>query len=277
MSVNRNGVAATDRLASARLSSTLQQGIRVLRELANADDPLLGVNEIARRMGANKSTVSRLVATLEYEGLVEKERLSGRFRVAAGVVALAWPMLANSDIRDAARPYLEELAANARETSGLAVWSRDEAINLDQILGPGAIMHMATVGARMAPHSTASGKVFLAFASDHDRAGILAHPLTRKTDRTITDPSILLKDLETVRSRGFAVNDGEDTDEAVGIAAPVYGSQNTVDAVVSVTAPRYRTPAERIDELGQLVSATALKLSQRLGSTNGKKVSDPTL
>lgn len=267
MLVNPNGGAATDRSTTARLSSTLQQGIRVLRELANADDPLLGVNEIARRIGANKSTVSRLVATLEYEGLVEKEPLSGRFRVAAGVVALAWPMLANSDIRDAARPYLEELATNARETSGLAVWSRDEAINIDQILGPGAIMHVATVGARLAPHSSASGKVFLAYASGDIRERALSRQLTRKTVRTITDSSVLLTELDSVRSRGFAVNDGEDTDEAVGIAAPVYGSQNAVDAVVSVTAPRYRTPPDRIEELATLVVDTAAKLSQRLGST----------
>ncbi|MER6528660.1 IclR family transcriptional regulator [Streptomyces sp. NPDC001508] len=249
------------------MSSTLQQGIRVLRALASADDPLLGVNEVARRIGTHKSTVSRLVATLEHEGLVEKEPLSGRYRLAAGVVALAWPLLANSDIRNSARPYLEELAKTARETAGLAVWNQEEAVNLDQVLGPGAVMHMATVGARMAAHSTASGKVFLAFASDAERERILSRGLPRKTARTIVEPGPLLAELAKVRECGYAVNDGEDTDDAVGIAAPVYGLHNSLDAVVSVTAPRFRAPAERIVELGQLVARTAAELSERLGST----------
>ncbi|MEW2571848.1 IclR family transcriptional regulator [Streptomyces sp. NPDC047070] len=262
------GAGSTDGAAGPRLSSTLQQGIRVLRALASADDPLLGVNEIARRIGTHKSTVSRLVATFEHEGLVEKEPLSGRYRLAAGVVALAWPLLANSDVRNAARPYLEELAATARETAGLAVWNQEEAVNLDQALGPGAVMHMATVGARLEPHSTASGKVFLAHTTDAERERILSRKLLRKTARTIVEPGLLLQDLAKVRERGYAVNDGEDTDEATGIAAPIYGLHGTLDAVVSVTAPRFRAPAERIAELGQMVTRAATEISKRLGSGN---------
>ena len=106
----------------ARIAA-VQHAIQVLASFSAAE-PLLGVSEIARRVGVHKSTVSRILATLEDARLVERDPLRGRFRLGAGIVALAGPLLANLDVRDVARPYLEQLALATSESLSLMIWNR---------------------------------------------------------------------------------------------------------------------------------------------------------
>lgn len=229
------------------------------------EEPVLGVNEISRRVGVHKSTASRILATLEEAHLVERDAPTGKYRLGVGILALSGPLLANMNVRDTARPYLEQLAESAGETIGLSVWSDGEAINVDQVLGPGAVKHIAPLGARFRAHSSSSGKTFMAYAVPEEVDEILALGLPRLTERTIVDRDALMADLRRVRRLGYAVNDGEASLETVGIAAPVRGSQDEVVAAVTLSAPRYRTPPERIARLGPLVKETAAEVSKRLG------------
>src|SRR5215212_2274404 len=94
--------------AEPKRITAVERAVRVLRAFS-VGEPRLGVNEIARRVGLHKSTVSRLVATLEDAHLLERDPDSGRFALGPGIVALAGPLLANLNIREVARPYLEQL------------------------------------------------------------------------------------------------------------------------------------------------------------------------
>src|SRR5215216_3931087 len=137
--------------------AALRNGIRVLQAFSVAE-PVLGVTEIARRVGLSPSTVYRALVTLAEEGLIERDPGSDRYRLSVGVVALAGPLLANLDIRDVARPYLEQLALACRESVNLGVWSRIEAVNIEQVPGPGVIKHLAPLGRRNPAHASATGK-----------------------------------------------------------------------------------------------------------------------
>lgn len=247
-----------------RAKSALRHGIEVLKSFTRKE-PVLGVNEISRRVGVHNSTASRILATLEEAHLVERDAPTGKYRLGVGVLALSGPLLANMNVRDVARPYLEQLAESAGETIGLSVWSDGEAINVDQVLGPGAVKHIAHLGARFRPHSSASGKTFMAYDVPEGVDEILSRGLPRLTERTIVDRDALMEDLRRVRRRGYAVNDGEASLETVGIAAPVRDGRTRVVAAVTLSAPRYRTPPERIARLGPLVKETAAEVSKRLG------------
>lgn len=251
-------------VGNRQAKSALRHGIEVLKSFTR-EEPVLGVNEISRRVGVHKSTASRILATLEEAHLVERDAPTGKYRLGVGVLALSGPLLVNMNVRDVARPYLEQLAESAGETIGLSVWSAGEAINVDQVLGPGAVKHIAPLGARFRAHSSSSGKTFMACAVPEEVDEILARGLPRLTERTIVDPDELQKDLEHVRRRGYAVNDGEASLETVGIAAPVRDERGRVVAAVTLSAPRYRTPPERIARLGPLVKETAADVSMRLG------------
>ncbi len=96
--------------------SVLLNGLRVL-EAFSITEPVLGVTEIARKVDLHKSSVSRMLATLEKAGYVEREEGTGRYRLGLGVIGLAGPLLANLDVRRVALPELEGLTRRTEETS----------------------------------------------------------------------------------------------------------------------------------------------------------------
>src|SRR5699024_840957 len=124
-------------------------------------EPLLGVNEIARRVRLHKSTVSRILSTLEQVDLVERDEMSGRFRLGIGVIGLAGPLLANLDVRRVAYAALEKLVELTNETAALALWNGWESIVVEQIPSPRQVKHTTPLGVRFAKASSASVQVFL--------------------------------------------------------------------------------------------------------------------
>jgi DNA-binding IclR family transcriptional regulator len=261
---NISGTIDTEKTTKRPGTQALQHGIRVLQSFSR-EEPVLGVNEIARRVGLHKSTVSRILSTLEDQDLVERDGGSGRFRLGVGIISLAGPMLANMNVRRVARPRLEELTLQVDETTGLAVWSRGETVIVEQVSAPNPVKHTIPIGTRYQAHSGSSGKVFLAYAPAEEVQEVLDRGLPHVTERTITDLRRLSEELERVRRLGYAVNDGESAIEEVGIAAPVRDHRDRVVAALLLSAPRYRTPPERIEQLGPLVAEAAADVSARLG------------
>jgi DNA-binding IclR family transcriptional regulator len=242
----------------------LRHGIDVLRSFTLAE-PVLGVTQIARRLGSSPSSVYRALFTLEDAGLAERDPATGRYRLAPGVVALAGPLLGHLSARDVARPHLERLAEESGESVGMSLWNRIEAVNVEQVAGPRVIQHLAPLGRRVPPHASAAGKVLLAHAPPGDLEAVLARGLVRYTDRTITDPARLLADLDQVRNRDYGVNDRELEPELVVVAAPLRDHRNRVVAAISVAAPSYRAQGEQIERLTGLVVGAAFDISRRLG------------
>src|SRR5215203_571358 len=160
---------------------------------ALAEEPA-GVNALARRIGVNPSTASRLLATLENGGLVEREA-GGPYRLGLQLVALADRVLARLDVRDLARPQLRTLAETTGETATLSVPGAEEAVTVDFVPGESSVLSMARLGRPSIAHATATGKVLLAFTGREPAA------LQPYTDRTITDPVRLRAELAAVREQ----------------------------------------------------------------------------
>jgi DNA-binding IclR family transcriptional regulator len=253
-----------DRATARTGTSALRNGIQVLQTFSR-EEPVLGVNEIARRVGLHKSTVSRILATLEEATLVERHPSSGRFRLGVGVIALASPMLANLDVRRVARPYLENLTRTTQETTGLMIWNAGATLSVEQVASPKKVKHTLPLGIRFPEHASASVKVFLAEAPSEEVQEVIDRGLKRYSERTIVDPVEYLQVLQRVRECGYAVNDGETSLEEVGIAAPIWDHRDRIVAAVLLSAPRSRTSCERIEELSPLVKQTATYISERLG------------
>ncbi|WP_368680993.1 IclR family transcriptional regulator [Rhodococcus opacus] len=140
--------------------SVLLNGLRVLESFSIAE-PVLGVTEIARKVDLHKSSVSRMLATLEKAGYVERDEGTGRYRLGLGLIALAGPLLANLDVRRVAQPELEELTRRTGETSALMVWNGHESVVVEQIPSPKQVKHTAAVGTRYDTYASSSVQVFL--------------------------------------------------------------------------------------------------------------------
>jgi IclR family transcriptional regulator, acetate operon repressor len=258
-----NGVGANGK-ADTKGASVLENAIAVLRSFT-ADEPLMGVTEIANRVGLHKSTVSRILATFEQENLVERDEDTRRFRLGLGLIAVAGPLLAELEERRVAHPVLRELTELTGETSALMMWEGNQSICVEQIASRHQIKHTTPLGARYNDALSASVQVFLATEPEERvRALIRSGAITYSgVDETSLD-GYLVRLKEDLR-RGWAVNYGESSLDEVGVAAPVYDHRGDVVAAVLIPAPRFRVSQERLQNLGQSCVAAANKVTARLG------------
>ena len=141
--------------------SVLRNGIAVLRSFT-VDEPLLGVSEIAAKVGLHKSTVSRILATLELEDLVERDPTTKRFRLGLGVIGMAGPLLADLDVRRVAYPVLVELCRRTGETAALMVRDGAEVVCVEQVPSRHQVKHTTPLGTRYNTAASSSVQVFLA-------------------------------------------------------------------------------------------------------------------
>ncbi|WP_240720356.1 IclR family transcriptional regulator [Pseudarthrobacter sp. NamB4] len=255
--------------ADAKGASVVVNAIAVLRTFT-PEQPLLGVTEIAGRVGMHKSSVSRILATLEQENLVERDPESRRFRLGLGLIAVAGPLLAEMDERRVAYPVLRQLTEQTGETSALMVWSGGEAICVEQIASHHQIKHTTPLGARYRDAVSASVQVFLAARPAERvrellRSGSVSYP--GLDDAGLETYEARLRD---VASRGWAENYGESSLDEVGVAAPVFDHRGDVAAVVLISAPRFRVSRERLETLGEACVAAAAQVTTRLGGRPAK-------
>lgn len=240
--------------------ASVARALALLDELGAAPDGL-GVNELARRIGVNASTASRLLATLEAGRMVERTP-GGPYRLGLRLVALADGVLAGLDVRELARPRLRALVEATGETATLSVPGAAEAVTVDFVAAESSVMSVARLGRPSVGHATAAGKVVLAFGPAP--AGP-APELTRLTDRTITDPAALATEIERVRTRGWAEAEGEREPDLNALAAPVFGRSGELAAVLGLQGPAARlTEARRAEVLPAVLDAAA-ELQRALG------------
>ncbi len=242
-----------------------RHAIEILRCISQSH-PEIGISDIARQVGLHKSSVSRLVATLQQQRVVERNPSTDRVSLAPGLIAIAAPLVNQVGISPASRKRMAQLAEASAETVNLSIWDGREGISIDQTLGPNAITHYAALGQNNPAHCTATGKVLLAFASAADTDAVMNGELMRYTDRTITDPAALAKELVRVRATGVAVNRGEFSDDAGAVAAIVRNSSGQLTTALAITVPMYRFSKARERKLLELVKDAATDISGRIGT-----------
>ncbi len=217
-----------------------------------------GVTEIAERVGLPKSTVSRLLSTLEVLGAVEQVEAGGTYRIGSTMVELASAALPGRTLAASARPQLLELARATGESSGLSVPEWPDMVYLDQVNPDSELQVRDWTGERIPMHAVPSGQVVLAGASDAELGEYLSRPLVAFTPRTVVRRDALRRRLAEVRERGYAWAVEEFAEGLSSVAAPVRNGNGRVIAALHVYGPAYRLPGDRDpDELGAWVVEAA--------------------
>ncbi|MCF2127321.1 IclR family transcriptional regulator [Strepomyces sp. STD 3.1] len=236
---------------------------RLLSVLAAFDHghPALSLTEISRRAGLSLTTAHRLVRALTRWGALERDP-SGVYHVGLRlweVAALAPRGLA---LRQVALPYLEDLYEATHENVQLAVRDGGEVVYIEWLAGRSSVGVHIRVGARWPLHATGVGLALLAHGEPEFQEAYRAGPLASFTPYTITDPGLLRRVLAEVRRTGAAVSDRQVTDDALSVAAPLYGPDGTVTAAVSVVVPH---AGARVPALVPAVRVAARGISRALG------------
>jgi DNA-binding IclR family transcriptional regulator len=246
---------------SARRVAAVERAVALLDALAAGGER--GTNELARATGLSASTVSRLLATLAAGGLVEHVPATGRYRLGLRLLELGNAVLAGVDLREVARPHLQELARATGETATLSAPGEGQAVTVDFVQSAASVQSVARLGRPSVTHATATGKVLLAFGAQHE---LPPEPLERFTARTTTARAELARAVEEARARGFAAAAGEREEDLNAIAAPVLGRHGELVAILGVQGP-----APRFDRAAMTAAVPALleraaALSGALGS-----------
>jgi DNA-binding IclR family transcriptional regulator len=244
---------------------SIDRAIAVLKAFGE-EEPELGVTELSQRLELPKSTVYRLLASLQQEGLVDQDPETEKYHLGIELVHLAGLVLEQIDVRQVARPCLQSLAEASEETVNLTVLTGDgKVINVDGISSPRMVRNVGWIGREMLPHCISSGKALLAYLPQQRLEPILAKELPRFTEKTITDPIRLREELKRVRQQGYAVAQEELEVGLSAVAAPIWNHEGKVVASISVSGPSFRLYPEKIPELAELIKQTANKISYQLG------------
>jgi DNA-binding IclR family transcriptional regulator len=257
-----------DQLKKKGQASTLRsvdRAIAVLKAFSE-EGPELGVTELSQRLKLPKSTVYRLLASLQREGVVDQDPETEKYHLGIELVHLAGLVLRQIDVRQVARLYLRSLAEASEETVNLTVLTGGgKVINIDGITSPRMVRNVGWVGRAMLPHCISSGKALLAYLPQQRLERILTKALPRFTEKTITDPILLQEELERVRQQGYAVAQEELEVGLSAVAAPIWNHEGEVVAAVSVSGPSFRLSSEKMSELAELTRRTANEISHQLG------------
>ena len=249
-----------------RTLEAVERALRVLDAFLEVPGEV-GTTELARRTGINASTVSRLLATLVAAGYVEHLPGTGRYRLGSHLIRLANHSLAQLDLRAAARPHLIALEELTGETATLSVPGEREAVTVDFVASRATVASVARVGRPSVAHATATGKVMLAFGA----ATAAPRRLERYTDRTVTEPKRLRREIELVRRRGWAEAVKEREVDLNAIAAPIHSARGELAGILGVQGPSGRFGRRKREAALPALLEHARAISVALGYTAGSE------
>jgi DNA-binding IclR family transcriptional regulator len=230
------------------------------------EKPVLSLTEIADHIGISKSTVHRLLATLESKRFLIKNSTTGKYHL--GYCLLEMVSQAFNDVDQRwLLPYLQHLADACGETVDLAVLDDDHVIYLQVIESNQPVKLSAAIGQRLPAFCTASGKAFLAFLPQERVSKILASPLTLFTEKTPLVLENLRVDLDETRLRGFAISEQEYEKDINAVASPILSADGYPIAAIAIAGPSFRLPRERMLSLGRTIQKEIITINREVGLT----------
>jgi DNA-binding IclR family transcriptional regulator len=265
----RQQIFETDRNKAKQTSQTLLRGLKIL-ELTASGKSNLPIRELAKEINLPRSIVHRLIATLEGEGYIQKNPVNPGYRLGTKLWSLGCAAIQGLEIKEVARPYLEDLSSKTNELVALGVLNGREVVYLDKIDCSRAVRAYIPIGGRAPAYCISTGKAILAHRSDHELIQI-ASSMKRFTDHTVIGIAALKKHLAEIRRRGYSINFGEWHEDLGGVASAIRDREDNVVAAVGVTVPTHRLAKENIDQLGRLVMKAAAEISHELGYAGLKK------
>jgi len=251
-------------------SQSLERGLAILSAFKPAH-PLLGISELARRLGLNRSTTHRYVATLTSLGYLQQDAATRKYRLGPRVLDLGFSAINSMELREIATPHLRELSDLTGHTVNMAILDTTDIVYIERVRSPQVgqreIDLNLHIGSRLPAYCTSMGKVLLAnLPAERQRALLDQVDLARRGPNTLTGRARLEKELERVRASGLAVNNEELAYGLRSIAVPVHSRTGDVVAAINLAVHRSMVSMEDlVARLAPSLQATAAEISSRIG------------
>jgi len=250
---------------------SLGRAFSILEEVARHREGI-GLAELSKLVGLHNSTTFHLAKTMVSLGYMRQERDSKRYRVGRPLFALAASALDEIEMVNLATPVLEDLSRETGESGHFAVRMGDSVVVIARTSGPGAFQLTDRVGVVRPAHCTALGKIILAsLRPDQLKRFLERVELKPSTAKSITEPSVLLREIAEIRRSAIAIDDGEFNAEVRCIAVPVYNFTGDVIGALGISGPIWRMSDPVLKSRAKLVQAAAQRLSAEFGASSAAK------
>jgi DNA-binding IclR family transcriptional regulator len=244
--------------------ASIDHALRLLLMLKG--QPRIRVADAADSLGVARSTAHRVLGMLVFRGFAVQDPGTRAYRAGPVLVEVGMGALAQLDVRQRARPYLERVAVATGETTSLQILDGTLARFVDSVESVNAVRVGSRVGVSLPAHVASGGQAMLACMSD--QALMTLYPSDdlgpALTPATVTSRAVLLEGLAAVREQGYAVNHGQSATGLIAIGAAIRGSDGVPVAAVTTAAPASRTGPAKVQEIGQALMEAAREIEEQM-------------
>ncbi|MBH8593420.1 IclR family transcriptional regulator [Paenactinomyces guangxiensis] len=239
--------------------------MEILSLLSTEKRPLT-LAEVSQMLNIPKSSAFEILYTMVDQGFLEENEKLKTFELGIKLYEIGASVLANTEMHQVVHPFLDEMSAKTGETAFLAIENQGELLYLDKAESLSSVRTTGTLGSRMPLYCTGLGKALLAAYSD-DRVKEITGggALVPKTPYTISHYDDLVRDLNLIRQRGYAIDNRENELEVFCVAAAIYDQFNKPIGAISIASLASKMNEDRLQKFSEIVVETALMISRRLG------------
>ncbi|HVN97356.1 MAG TPA: IclR family transcriptional regulator [Syntrophorhabdaceae bacterium] len=247
---------------------TLKDFGRILSIFESDQGEERSVSDIARLLEMLPSKVSRMMKTLQSEGLFERNPESGRYRTGGRFLQVGLLYVLNHPLRRIILPHVEQINKDFGLLTSWGIFRNLRVIVVDR-LGPGEGHYMHPLGSGPPLHSSSYGKIFLAYQPPEEQERILRSMNFQKlTAATITDVKSIKQELARIRKRGYAFDDGGTQEGLVCLTTPVLNDSGDVAAALTIGGRQPNLMKSRLSKLAPCLAEKTLFISRQLGYTS---------
>ena len=246
------------------LVQSVDRTLTILEVLSDYNDGL-GITEISSLVNLHKSTVHRLLSTLIYKGYVVDEETS-KYKITFKLFELGSKKVEKLDLLNCSKPYTKALMESVNEVVHLVIREDAEIIYIDKVEANNTISMSSRIGKRIPMYCTATGKAILAFLPEDEVLKVWNNSkIIKLTENTNTDFILFKKELETIREKGYAIDDEENEMGVRCVGAPIFNINGEIISALSVSGPKLRVTDDKIDFISKEVIKYANMISEELG------------
>lgn len=246
----------------------VQKAFQVLEALANRDNGIgAGTRELARELDMPKSTVQRILQTLEMSGVVVQDPESRLYSPGPTILEIGFSFVRKLDVRTIALPFMRQLRAESGETVGLTVRMGDGRLYVELLESAHELRAKPALGHNYPLYSGAPGRAILSFLNNEEIRRILREvEVVQLTPNTPVTTEAIWELVENTRSNGFAVAFEETMLGLNTIAAPIFDHRDEPMAALSISGPVSRFSETDMERLREPLLSSALAISRKIGS-----------
>ncbi|MGD6777706.1 IclR family transcriptional regulator [Sutcliffiella horikoshii] len=239
------------------------RALSLLQLVAESNSPI-SVGDLAEKSHMNRTTVWRLIGTLENYGYVERDPLTKGYQLGYAANRLAAHATNYGSLIRRARISMEKLRDEAQETVLLSVPKHYGTLTIDQIDPAHSVRLVDYVNAYLPLHCTSNGKLLLSLLPPKELDILLGEPLEKMTPFTITNRDELLDEIQMVRRLGVATAVGELDENENGVSAPIFDQRKNLVAFISVCGPSFRFTKGKMAALTDRLTDAAQEIANYL-------------